>query len=81
MRLMTIWQNSFIELLCCRCLMRLDRLQKLLNGDPTILEENYSSKQMLKYTREEILSNLKTIANNSEGRVRQLLKIVKALDL
>jgi hypothetical protein len=80
MKLMELWQNTYVELLCCRCHMRLNRIQKLLNADTSILEDNYSSIQMLQISRENFLSNLKTIAENSEGRVKKLLKIVEALD-
>jgi hypothetical protein len=81
MKLMTLWQNPFIEIFCCRCHMRLTRIQKLLYADSSILEDNYSSPQMLQITRVNLLSNLKTIALNSNGRINKLMKIVEALDL
>ena len=78
--LMKLWQNDYIELLCCRCQMRLIRIQKVLNSDPSLLDDNYSSHQMLQISRDDFLSRLKTIAANSDGRVRRLLKIIEALD-
>ncbi|MFW9881899.1 MAG: hypothetical protein ACFFG0_53225, partial [Candidatus Thorarchaeota archaeon] len=79
--LMALWQNEYVELLCCRCHMRLNKYNKLLNGDPSILEENYISERMTQISRLSFLTNLQTIAENSDGRVRKLFKLIKSLEL
>jgi len=79
-RLMSLWQNSFIELLCCRCYMRLERIQKLINADGSLQEGDYISKRMTEISSEKTLSILRTIAKHSDGRVNKLMKIVDTLD-
>ncbi len=81
MDLMVLWQNDYIELLCCRCHTRLNRIQKLLNGDPSVLEENYISERMAHISKQSFLNYLQTIAENSNSRVKKLFKLIESLEL
>lgn len=79
--LMSLWQNHYIELLCCRCYMRLERMQKLIKNDDSLQEGNFISKRMTEISGEKTLSILRTIAMHSDGRVKKLMEIVDTLNL
>lgn len=81
LNLMRLWQNPYIELLCCRCYMRLERVQKLINSDGSLQEGNFISKRMTEISGEKTLSILRTIAMHSDGRVKKLMEIVDTLNL
>ena len=80
-KLMSLWQNPYIELLCCRCYMRLERIQKLIHADGSLQEGDFISKRMTQISNEKTLSILRTIAKHSDGRVKKLMEIVDTFDL